>query len=243
MIRLGRSTSAVTGFALLAFDALALGAQSFEGRVLDIEDYTPVPTALVRLVDQDGDPRSLSIADSTGRYRIEAPGPGVYRLQAERIGYDGMETPLLEAGSADGVYSIDLVMRRAPLPIEGLRVSTEQVDRQLRLIIGLSLPSLRTQPLRVAEIRSHIERGHDLTGLLRWTNIAGLVIHRTDEGPCYSLRGRGCLPVYFNGFRLSREILGVVPLEMIHTIVVLHGNESITYPGGAVLLYSEAWLR
>ena len=40
-----------------------------------------------------------------------------------------------------------------------------------------------------------------------------------------------------------QEVLDVLPLDMVHTLVVLFPGESIAYLGGAILLYSEAWLR
>jgi hypothetical protein len=229
--------------ALLAHAPTPLIAQTFEGRVLDAQDDTPVGTALVRLVDDGGEQHAVTAADSTGAYRIEAPEPGVYRLQAERLGYYGMQTPLLEAGNTDAVYPLDLLMRRAPLPIQGLEVSRAGIDRRLRLMIGMSPASLRKEPIGYEEIRGHIERGHDLSDLLRWSNTASLLVFRTDDGPCYTLRGGPCLPVYFNGARFGPEVLDVVPLDMIHTILILYPKENIAYERGAILLYSGAWLR
>lgn len=97
-----------------------LAAQTIQGRVLDDQDDRPIVTALVRLVDAQGEQKGVSAADSSGFFRIVAPGPGVYRLQAERLGYDGFETPLLETQNPEGVYPIDLLMHRAPIPILGL---------------------------------------------------------------------------------------------------------------------------
>ena len=66
---------------------------------------------------------------------------------------------------------------------------------------------------------------------------------RTVDGPCFTLRNSGCLPVYFNGMRYRQEFLDVVPLDMVYTVVILYPGESLPYNTGAVLLYSEAWLR
>ena len=64
------------------------------------------------------------------------------------------------------------------------------------------------------------------------------------DGPCFTLRGRGCLRVYLNGFPLERDFVDAVPLEMIYRIVLLTPTDpSPGYPGGAVLLYTEGWLR
>lgn len=218
-------------------------AQTMRGRVLDDQDDRPVATALVRLVDASGDERAITVADSSGAYRISAPEPGVYRLVAERLGYDPFETPLLEAGDPDGSYPLDLLMRRAPIPIRGIEVSAEQAEREIRLVIGMSPRSLRAAPIHADELRAYVEKGYDLTAMMRWGSFAGMVVRRTTEGPCYEVRGRSCLEVYLNGFRMNPGIVETIPLEMLHAAVVLYPNESIAYPAGAVLLYTEAWLR
>jgi len=220
-----------------------LSAQTFQGRVLDDQDDRPVATALVRLVDEDGDQQTVSAADSAGFYRIYVPEPGVYRLEADRLGYEPFATPLLEALDPDGIYPLDLLMRRSPLPIRGLTVSAERVDRRIRLLLGVNPASLRERPIRFDAIQDHLGRNHDLSEVLRWSNTANLLVYRTVEGPCYTLRRRACLPVYFNGMYFRREFIDAVPLDMVHTIQLLYPGESLTYPEGAVLMFSEAWLR
>lgn len=226
-----------------------LAAQTIQGRVLDDQNESPIATALVRLVDESGKQRAVSIADSVGFYRLEAPEPGVYRLEAARLGFDNFETPLLDAASADGVYRIDLLMRAEPVELPGFtvqtnRVSDERVDKQITLILGASIRSLRYRPIRLEEIQDHVAKGHDLEDLMRWTNTAGMIVRRTTDGPCFSLRGRGCLPVYLNGLRLQRDFMSGFPLDMLYTIVVVTPTDPVlSYAAGAILLYTEAWVR
>jgi carboxypeptidase family protein len=229
----------------VAFPAGSVSAQVFQGRILDEDNDAPVVTALVRLVDESGVQHAVTAADSSGSYVIEAPAPGVYRLEAARLGYENMETPLLEAGDPEGVYPLDLMLRKSPLPIRGLdiRVTNEEADRQVRLMVGVSIASLRKAPIRHDEIQDALDKGRDLASLLRWQAISSMNVFRTVDGPCFTIRRSGCLPVYFNGMHYRQEILDVVPLDMVHTIVVLYPGESIAYLGGAILLYSEAWLR
>lgn len=225
-----------------------LAAQTFEGRVVDERDERPVSGALVRLVDAEGAARGVSIANADGFYRLAAPAPGEYRLEAARLGFHNFETPLLQA-STDGVYRIDLLLSAAPVELPGFtvetnRLSDEDVDQGIRLIIGLLPSSLRYRPMRFPEIQRHIEMGRGLEGALRWSDASSLIVSYTTEGPCFSLRARGCLPVYLNGLQLNRDFMGDVPLDMLSAIVVLTpGDGSIVYPSGAILLYTEAWLR
>lgn len=247
----GRALVAIGVFALVAIVTSPArgGAQTFEGRVIDERDERPVPTALVRLVDEDGENRGVAIADENGGYRISAPGPGVYRLEAARLGYENFETPLLDAGADDGRYRIDLLLRPAPVALPGFTVETdavpdEVVDQSIRLILGLSVASLRYRPIRRAEIQRNIEMGRGLEGALRWSNNAGLIVERTADGPCFSLRARGCLPIYLNGLRLNRDFIVDVPLDMLDAIVVVTPTDgSLAYPAGAILLFTDAWLR
>lgn len=243
--------ASVVGIALAA--ALLGGprsaaAQTFQGRVLEDGTDAPVPTALVSLLDADGDQVAVSIADDVGGYRVQAPEPGVYRLRAERIGFETFETPLLEAGLADGTYPVDLVVRSDPLELPGFtvqtnRLSDEDADRAVQLILGLSPRSLRLRPVGHRVIQDHVDRAHTLVDLLRWEAKAGLRITTTHEGPCITVRARGCLGVYLNGLRLRRGFVEAVPLDMIYRIIVVTPTDgSIVYPSGAVLLYTEAWL-
>ncbi|NNL30547.1 MAG: hypothetical protein HKO77_05975, partial [Gemmatimonadetes bacterium] len=158
------------------------------------------------------------------------------------------ETPLLEAGAADGTYTVDLVVRSDPLELPGFTVETnrlleEAADRAVQLILGLSPESLRLRPVDFRTIQDHVDRAHNLVDLLRWEAKAGLLITTNSDGPCIAVRARGCLAVYLNGLRLRREFVEAVPLEMIYRIVVVTSTDgSMVYPSGAVLLYTEAWL-
>lgn len=242
--------AALLGVSLVIAALVTPGAaegQVFEGRVVEEGSEEPVPTALVHLIDAEGEARALAIADSSGRYRLEAPEPGVYRLEASRLGYRDLETPQFDVSAPDGVYPVDLVMRAAPVELPGLTVETnrlagEELDRSLRLLLGSSPRALRFRPIDFAEIQSHIDRGHNLEDLLRWTNTASLIVRFTTEGPCFSLRGRGCLPVYLNGLRLNEDFMGDVPLDMLFTILVVTPTDPVM-SGAGVYLYTETWLR
>ena len=223
-------------------------AQTFQGRALEDGSEAPIATALVTLLDADGEQVAVSIADEGGLYRVRAPEPGVYRLRAERIGFATFETPLLQAGASDRSYTVDLVLRTDPLQLQGFtvethRLSDEAADRAVQLILGISPRSLRIRPVGHDAIQGHLDRAHDLVDLLRWEAKAGLVITTNHQGPCIAVRARGCLPVYLNGLRLQRDFVESVPLEMIYRVVVVTSTDgSMVYPSGAVLLFTEAWL-
>ncbi len=225
-----------------------VGGQEIRGRVLDERTELPVATALVRLVDETGTPRSVTLVETDGAYRLRVPGPGIFHLEAERIGYTDLETPPLRAANPDAVYSLDLLMSPNPVELRGFTIETdrvpdEQVDLSVRQMVGLSIASMRYEPIRFDKIQSHIEAGRVLEDVIRWEAKSGLVVSYTTEGTCYGIRG-SCLPIYLNGVRVNQLFSGDWPLDMIYTIVIVTpGDGSIVYPSGAILLYSEGWVR
>lgn len=229
--------------ALSLWPGAPLSGQTIQGRVLDQENQEPVATALVRLLDDAGEVRRVSAADSLGAFTIRAHAPGTFRLEVERIGYELLSTPLLDAPNSDGIYPLELLLERSPIPIPGLEVTTDMVDRRLQSITGLDPRSLRWEPMYRESLQSHLERAHDLTDLMRWNNLPGIEVFEHRDGPCYLMRRYGCLPVFLNGVELIPEIFDNVPLDMLETVAVLTPIESVIYPRGAVLLYTEGWIR
>ena len=233
----------------LTMSASGADAQTFRGRVTDQGSGEPVVTALVKLVDEAGKERAITIADSAGLYRLEADEPGIFRLVAERIGFRPFETPLLEVGLPEGVYPIDIEMAPAPVELRGFTVMTdrvpeEQVDRTVQLITGLHPNSLRFRPLGFDALQDHAVRAHSIVDVVRWEYGPSLIVYETPDGPCMQFRNRNCLPVFLNGLGITRDFIEGVPLDMLYRVqVILPTDGSVVYPTGAVLMYTEAWLR
>lgn len=74
---------------LLALAAApGLHAQVAQGRVLEATSNEPVPGAIVSLMSPAGARAAATLTDSTGTYRVQAPAPGTYTLQVQRVGYE-----------------------------------------------------------------------------------------------------------------------------------------------------------
>lgn len=214
--------------------------------MLDEGDGRPVATALVRLLTEELEPVALTVADELGHYRIEVPGPGRYHLAAERIGFDPVTSHLLEVTNPGGTYPIDIGMRSVPLPISGFVVTAErfaELERGIALQIGISPKSLRVPPLMRPDIEAHIDKAHNLTDLVRWSGLPSITVQETKDGPCFQWRLRQCIEVYLNGFHINPEFVDTLPLDMVETIVFVTPQETIVYGSGAVLLYTEGWIR
>ena len=230
--------------AVLACPVPGIG-QTIEGRVTG-DDGVAVEGALVGLYDEDGTQRAATLSNEQGFYRLEAEEPGEYILGAERIGFTPFRSHLLAVGDRAEPYRIDLEMLRAPVPIEGITVTAErreEIERQIRLLTGVNPRSLRNPPIPRDSIMAHWERGRSFPEMLRWSNVGGLTVkRRADEGYCFEMRGV-CVPVYLNGMRMEAAWHDMLPLELAETVVIIARNESIAYPSGALLLYTEAWMR
>ena len=80
--------------------ARALGAQTLRLRFEEGETRRPIPGIIASLIDSAGARLSPTLADAGGRVTLEVPGPGVWVVRADRVGYATWESaPLtLRAG-------------------------------------------------------------------------------------------------------------------------------------------------
>ena len=179
-----------------------LAGQTFQGSALDRVTNAPVATTLVLLISEDGNLRGSSIANASGFYSIDVPGPGIYRLEGQMLGYENFLTPPIEVRNPEGVHPVDLLLRTSPLSVESLVVSA---DLPVRSSIDLSPSALRYKPIQFEDIQYHIGRGRDLSDALRRPIPGRLIAFNTTEGPCLSLRSLNCLPVTPNGMHPSPD--------------------------------------
>ncbi len=95
--------------ALLVFSAAALCAQwTVAGRVVD-ENGAAVAGARVELRGPgQAAARAAAVSDEQGRIRIDVPGPGVYRLRAEREGYFVLDRTEVEIGGETNELNVVL---------------------------------------------------------------------------------------------------------------------------------------
>ncbi len=89
-------------FSLAAWLAVAtpLAAQVVTGQVVDAATAAPVGEGFVVLLDERGREVARTLSRTDGRYLLNAPGAGRYRLRSERIGYVAFVSPpfTLDAG-------------------------------------------------------------------------------------------------------------------------------------------------
>lgn len=100
----GRAWLAAAGLALLL--PAAGHAQVVRGRVVDPADSGPVEGAMVVLLDEADRRRASTLSNATGGFQIDAPGPGRYRLRADRIGYRSVHGDPFELARGDTVVRV-----------------------------------------------------------------------------------------------------------------------------------------
>jgi len=82
----------LVSLAPLLFATPDVCAQAVRGRLLDALMGEPVAGALIVLLDSSGAEIATTVTSSSGTYHVRAPGAGVFRLRAERIGFENSES-------------------------------------------------------------------------------------------------------------------------------------------------------
>lgn len=220
------------------------------GELLDESNEEPVPEATLTLRSRDGEEVAQAVSDSAGHFALPAPGPGEYRIEAVRIGYEELRTPLLRLDGEE-VPGVEILLRPLPVPLEGFDVVGRATEQHLSML-GLRAEDLGNRLVTRDEIEDVPAR--HLGDVLRHQNIAGLNVIEPEQAVgqfrlCLALRrarrGNGksrCALVVLNGQVVSGDLLELVPPEFVETIVVLHPVQAARLYGtlggaGAVLLF------
>ncbi len=85
---LTRHVLILSGLTSLFLATTDLSAQAVRGRLLDARMGEPVAGALIVLLDSNGGEIASTVTSVRGTYQVGTPGAGVFRLRAERIGFE-----------------------------------------------------------------------------------------------------------------------------------------------------------
>jgi hypothetical protein len=147
-----RTTSFVVRMALLALVPMLFGdpahAQLVTGQVLEGATSASVPSPAVRLLDAEGGWASTTAGDGAGRFTLQAPGPGRYRVEVGRAGYVAGLSEWFEVAEGSVVALPPLRIDLDPEAIENLpvpgrtvvgRVTAEGFDDPLASVLVRAL--------------------------------------------------------------------------------------------------------
>jgi hypothetical protein len=122
------------GWSLIASALLLAGqasAQSLIGRALDEQTNGGLAAADISLIDRSGGVRARAITDSAGWFRLSAPAPGQYTVQAATLGYATSTSTSIQVAHGIELH-IEIRLSSRAVPLEPLRVVAER-----RLRVGL----------------------------------------------------------------------------------------------------------
>lgn len=115
-----------------------LGAQDPEvrGQVVDVRTDAAIATVLVELLEERDDDAVVSsvVTDHTGRFRLQAPTSGTYRLRAERIGYHTITTSPFDLTADDDPLQVEVLLGVEAVVLAPLVILSE---RPARIHLGL----------------------------------------------------------------------------------------------------------
>jgi hypothetical protein len=159
--------------------AAAASAQTVRGVLVNEETGAPVGRAYVVLLDSDSIEVTRGFADGLGRFRINAPRQGTYRLRTERIGYRSVVSQAFEL--ADGqdleleVPVERVLVRLDPLTIEGGRECRMIGDQALEVLTVWE--ETRKALSAVAWLDPNDQLIHEMDHFERWYTKSFTMVH------------------------------------------------------------------
>ncbi len=105
-----------------------LSAQRVSGVVADSATGAPVGTGFIVLLDEEGNEVARGLSSQAGRFTLEAPRAGRYRLRSERIGYTPTFSPFFTLGRQETVERT-LSVTALAVRLETIEVAAEQQCR------------------------------------------------------------------------------------------------------------------
>jgi hypothetical protein len=102
-----------------------LSSQTVRGELIEETLEAPIEGAFVVLLDEAGEQVAAMLTNDVGRFVLHAPGPGSYRLNAERIGYESFASPALELAVGQ-MLDYQMTMPVRPIQLADLSVEGER---------------------------------------------------------------------------------------------------------------------
>lgn len=110
--------------------ATPLHAQEVRGRLTDAHTGAAIDRAFLVLLSETGVELNRVLTSETGEFSVRAPGPGVYRLRSERIGFESTTSDPLVLADGD---SRQLRITVAPVVVRLDTLRVEDDSRECRV--------------------------------------------------------------------------------------------------------------
>ncbi|MBE0592175.1 MAG: TonB-dependent receptor [Gemmatimonadales bacterium] len=114
--------------AVLALLLTGLGrpveAQVLRGRLRDVDTNAPIAGGVMTLIGENGARLVSFVTGENGDYRLQAPGPGTYLIEARRLGYRLWIDGPVELRSGDD-WETEYHLRAIPVQLDPVEVTAE----------------------------------------------------------------------------------------------------------------------
>ncbi|MCZ6755567.1 MAG: TonB-dependent receptor [Gemmatimonadetes bacterium] len=107
-------------------------AQSLQGRLLDMESNQPISAGIITLLDENGVRVTTTVTGESGAWLLQAPRPGIYFVEAKRLGYEPSIDGPVEIAEGDSWSSV-YHLRALAVMLDPVEVSAEATRRYLEL--------------------------------------------------------------------------------------------------------------
>jgi hypothetical protein len=102
------------------------------GRLLDLDTDEPIEGGVITLMDSTGGRLRTFVTDADGHYELNAPNPGMYLVEARRLGYRAWVDGPIEL-SADEVWDSAFHLQATPVPLDPVVVVAPAAVQQAYL--------------------------------------------------------------------------------------------------------------
>ena len=202
-------------------------APVIRGRLIEDGTGEPIAAATVRLLSPDSAAVATGLTGEAGGFRLEAPGPGTYRLDAERLGYKRSESEPFVLIPGDTI-EIEFRLAAAAIVVDPIRVTASALPWGNRFGLvrmeAFFARYARYSGTGFAEFmtRDSIARWEDRvqsTGqMLRWTMRA---VRNVDPATGAVTLRSGCEPAYFlNGSPVPYAMVQPLSPTMLQAVEI-----------------------
>jgi len=234
--------------ALFGTMAIRADGQAASGKVTAESDGAALDAVSVTLLLGTNETVRRTVTDEHGAYLLVAPRAGAYRVVAEHLGYQRLESPLVSIADSQTV-TIDFELPSDPFEIEGVEVEvrrSEELDRRIRQY-GVRFDQIGRRFVPRSEIEAR-PNALNIGQVLQWQNMAGITVEWSNAPPrlcvrAVRLRAR-CALLVFDGAIVNGDFATSIPPDLLEAVVVLTPVEAtLTYGtaggAGAVLMFTR----
>ena len=227
------------GLALAAALLLAAShvtAQALRGTVVDSTSGLPVAGAHVTVLDGRGAMVADAVTGAAGSFTFRLPGFGAYQVRARRIGYASRITEPIAVDSTFA-YSIQVVLRANPVPLDTLTVVAERVtvEKQVPWLADAGFYRRRRMGFGYFLDRAEIEKKHPLVVTDLLEGMPGVQVYCVSAFSC-TIVTPGALTMFIRKRCAPTVVVdGVVVSGDMNAIQVLDLEAIEVYPSPAGL--------